>query len=304
MGFKVLILGSGSALPTHLRNPTAQYVFCNNRHILIDCAEGTQIQLRKHKVQLQRIDIILISHLHGDHYFGLVGLLSTMNLLGRDRKLHIYAPSLLEKILKMQIEMDGFTLGFEIIFIPLNGDVAKEIYNDGVIHIQTFQLNHGIPTNGYVIEECPKKLKIDKFLFEDGKVPIPAAQLFKDGKDYTAIDGTFYDHKKYTNPADKSRKYAFCSDTKYDESIIPFIQNADLLYHEATFTNALKDRAKKTYHSTAEQAATIALKANVGKLILGHLSARYKGVYEHLTEAKTVFKNTYVVNDGDEIIVE
>ncbi len=303
MGFKVLILGSGSALPTALRNPTAQYIFCNNRHILIDCAEGTQIQLRKHKVQLQRIDIVLISHLHGDHYFGLVGLLSTMNLLGRDRKLTIFAPAFLEHILKMQIEMDGFKLSFDIEFIPLNGDVSKEIYNDDIISIKVFPLNHGIPTNGYVIEECPKKLKINKFHFELDKVPVPAAQLFKDEKDYTAMDGTFYDHQKYTHPADNSLKYAYCSDTKYDESIIPYILNADLLYHEATFTKELQDRAKRTHHSTAEQAAKIALKANVKKLILGHLSARYKGIQGHLEEAKTVFENSYVVNDGDEINV-
>ena len=303
MGFKVLILGSGSALPTNLRNPTSQYVFCNNRHILIDCAEGTQMQLRKHKVQLQRIDIVLISHLHGDHYFGLVGLLSTMNLLGRDRKLMIFAPAFLESILKMQIEMDGFKLGFEIEFIALNGDVSKEIYNDDVISINVFPLNHGIPTNGYVIEECPKKLKINKFKFELDQVPIPAAQLFKDSKDYTDMNGTFYNHQEYTSPADRSLKYAFCSDTKYDEAIIPHILNSDLLYHEATFTKEMQDRAKKTHHSTAEQAATIALKANVKKLILGHLSARYKGITDHLNEAKAVFENTYVVNDGDEINV-
>lgn len=301
MGFKVLILGSGSALPTNLRNPTAQYVFCNNRHILIDCAEGTQIFLRKHNIKLQRIDIVLISHLHGDHYFGLVGLISTMDLLGRDRKLTIYAPQGLQEIIQLQIQTNGFKLGFELEFIIINGDVTKEIFNDGIIQIRTFPLRHKIPTNGFVIEECPKKLKINKARFELDEVPIPAAHLFKDGKDYLANNGTYYKHQLYTLAPEPSRKYAFCSDTKYDESIIPHIKEADVLYHEATFTKELSERAKKTFHSTAEQAATIAQKAKVKQLIIGHLSARYRTNDAHLKEAKAIFENTLVANDGDEI---
>jgi len=304
MSFKVLILGSGSAMPTISRNPSAQYVFCNNRHILIDCGEGTQLQLRKYKVHLQKIDTILITHLHGDHYFGLVGLLGTMHLLGRDRGITIYGPSLLEKIIRMQTEIEGYSIGFDLNFVHLDGDVSKEIYNDGVVSIDTFPLNHKIPTNGYVIRECPKKLKINKFQFELDQVPIPAAHLFKDGSDYTSVDGVFYDHKKYTHAPDKSKSYAYCSDTKYDERIVEHIQNVDFLYHEATFVNAQKDRAKKTYHSTAEQAAKIAQKAKVTKLLLGHISARYNSVGTHLDEAKAFFENTYVVNDGDEIIID
>lgn len=303
MGFKVLILGSGSALPTNHRNPTAQYIFCNNRHILIDCGEGTQIQLRKNKVRLQKIDTILISHLHGDHYFGLVGLISTMHLLGRDRDLTIYGPEPLEKIVRMQLEIEGYPLGFKIDFVPVNGDGAKEIYRDNAIIIRTFPLNHRIPTNGFIIEETPKKLKINKFLFELDKVPIPAAQLFKMSQNYISNSGKEYSYERYTQPPDKSFKYAYCSDTKYDESIIEHIAGASLLYHEATFANDMKDRARQTYHSTAEQAATIAKKAKVSKLLLGHLSARYGAVYTHLDEAKAVFENTYVVNDGDEIVL-
>ncbi|HRO74918.1 MAG TPA: ribonuclease Z [Crocinitomicaceae bacterium] len=303
MSFKVRILGSGSAVPTTLRNPTAQYVFCHNRHILIDCAEGTQMLLRQHKISLQHIDIVLISHLHGDHYFGLVGLISTMDLLGREKKLTIYAPKNLEKIIRLQLEFQNFSLGFELEFILLDGKEAKEIYNDNIISIKTFPLKHSIPTNGFTIEEVSKKRRINKFLFELDKVPIPAAILFKDGKNYTATDGTVYDYLTYTHDPEPSKKYAYCSDTKYFEQIIPHIANADVLYHEATFTKEMQERAKKTFHSTAEQAATIAQKANVKRLILGHLSARYKTVFAHLDEAKPIFENTYVVSDGDEIVV-
>lgn len=302
-GFKVLILGSGSALPTSLRNPTSQYVFCNNRHILIDCAEGTQYQLRKHQIHFQRLDIILISHLHGDHYFGLVGLLSTMDLLGRDKKLLIYGPKELEQIIRLQIEIQNARLHYEIEFHSLSGKESKEIFRDNSIHIRTFPLKHSIPTNGFVISENTRKLNINKTLFEHDKVPIPAASLFKDGKDYTAVDGTFYNHLNYTLPAEQPRSYAYCSDTKYSESLIPEIEGVSLLYHEATFTNEYKDRAKKTFHSTAEQAATIASKANVRQLLLGHLSARYKTTAIHLKEAHLIFENTAVVNDGDEFVI-
>lgn len=303
MGFKVLVLGSGSALPTIHRNPTSQYVFCNNRHILIDCGEGTQMQLRRYKVHFQKIEIILISHLHGDHYFGLVGLISSMHMLGRDKNLTIYGPEPLERIVRMQLEVEGYPIGFEINFVVLNGDMTGEIFRDSTISIQTFPLNHRIPTNGYVIEETPKKLKINKVLMELDKVPVNAAALFKEGLNYISNEDVEYDFKRYTQPADHSYKYAYCSDTKYDERILPSIANADLLYHEATFANDMKDRAKSTYHSTAQQAATIAEKAGAKKLLLGHLSARYKTVQVHLDEAKSVFPNTYIVNDGDWIVL-
>lgn len=300
-GFKVLILGSGSALPTGLRNPSAQYVFVHNRHILIDCGEGTQNQLRKNKIHLQRLDIILISHLHGDHYYGLIGLLSTMSLLGREKKLLLFAPPELEQIISLQLQ--GAVLGFEIEFKALDGKIVQEIFRDSTINIRTFPLKHSIPTNGFVIAENERKLSIDKVKFEGKKVPIPAANLFKDGKNYISVDGMYYSHLDFTFPPEKPLSYAYCSDTKYSEGIVPEIQNVSLLYHEATFTNDLKDRAKVTFHSTALQAATIALKANVGKLLLGHLSARYTSNEAHLTEAKMVFDKVIVVNDGEEYIV-
>jgi ribonuclease Z len=302
-GFKVRILGSGSALPTGLRNPSAQYLFFLNRHILIDCAEGTQFQLRKYHIHLQRLDIILISHLHGDHYFGLIGLLSTMDLLGRDKKLVICAPKELEPIIRLQLEVNGFGLHYELDFIALNGKESKEIFRDNAIHIRTFPLKHGIPTNGFVISENQRKLTINKTRFQQDNVPIPAAFLFKDGKDYLAVDGTYYNHLDYTLPPEKPLSYAYCSDTKYTDSFLAEIQNVSLLYHEATFTNAHKERAKSTFHSTAEQAASVASKANVDKLIIGHISARYKTTETHLEEAQAIFKNTLVVNDGDEFVV-
>lgn len=303
MSFFVQILGSGSALPTVYRNTTSQYIFCNNEHFLIDCGEGTQKQLRKNHIKFLRINHIFISHLHGDHYFGLIGLLSTMHMLGRDRNLTIYAPTPLKEIIHIQFKAVNFKLQFDLNFIDLNGDQTGEIYRSNNVIIRTFPLKHQIPTNGYIIEETPKKRRIDKFLFEQDNVPIPAAHLFKEEKNYISNEGIAYDYRNYTLEAEKSKKYAFCSDTAYNEKIIPNIENATLLYHEATFANDLKARAKQTFHSTAEQAATIAQKAKVEKLALGHISARYTDTQKHLSEAQAVFKNTILVDDDDKLII-
>lgn len=304
MGFYVQILGSGSALPTVNRNTTAQYVFCNNQHFLIDCGEGTQKQLRKNKIKFLRINHIFISHLHGDHYFGLVGLLSTMQMLGRDKNLTIYAPTPLQEIINIHFKAVNFKLNFQIKYVEINGDEARELYRDNNVIVRTFPLKHQIPTNGFIIEETQKNRKINKFLFEQDQVPIPAAQLFKEGKNYISTDGIEYHFEKYTFDPEPSLKYAFCSDTAYSEKIIPYIQNANVLYHEATFANDMALRAKKTFHSTAKQAATIALKANVKKLIIGHLSARYKSDEQHLDEAKSIFQATEVAEDNEKIILQ
>jgi ribonuclease Z len=299
LDFSVTILGSGAALPTFSRNPTSQYINCNNRHILIDCGEGTQIQMRKFGVKFQRITHILISHLHGDHFFGLVGLLSTMHLLGRDQGIKIYGPEGLEQIIRSQLEIGGAKLDFSIEFKTLDGKSAGLLFEDKLIEIYSFPLKHRIPTNGFLIKEKEKERILIGELFKQDKLSIALIPFFKRGEDVVdEFTGKVYLHKKYTLDPKKTFSYAYCSDTMYYEKVVPYIENSTVLYHEATFLEKDRSRAKATYHSTAIDAAKIAEKAKVGRLLLGHLSARFENGIEHEKEAKTVFGNVEVVEDG------
>lgn len=303
MNFEVTILGSGAALPTSNRNPTAQYVQCNDRHILIDCGEGTQIQLRKHHVHIQKINHILISHLHGDHFFGLVGLLSTLHLLGRDKGLTIYGPEELEQIIRLQLEVGGAKLGFDLHFISLNGKEHRLLYEDKLIEIWTFPLSHRIPTNGFLIREKPKERKLDADRFEEAGLSLTLIPKLKQGLDVELESGEIIYAEEYTYPAKPSKSYAYCSDTIFDERIVAYIKHADVLYHEATFLNDKLERAKQTFHTTAEQAAVIAKQAEVGRLLLGHLSARYDNGLKHVEEASGIFENVVVVEDGETYLI-
>ena len=303
MSFEVTILGSGAALPTSNRNPTSQYVQCNDRHILIDCGEGTQVQLRKYHVHIQKINHILISHLHGDHFFGLVGLLSSLHLLGRDKGLTIYGPEELEQIIRLQLEVGGAKLGFELQFIALNGKEDRLLYEDKLIEIRTFPLSHRIPTNGFLIREKPKERKLNADRFEEAGLSLTLIPKLKLGVDVELESGEIIYADEYTYPAKPSKSYAFFSDTIFDERIVQYIKNADVLYHEATFLNDKLERAKQTFHSTAEQAAVIAKQAGVGKLLLGHLSARYDNGLKHMEEASKIFGNVRVVEDGETYLI-
>lgn len=298
MSFEVTILGSGAAVPTSRRNPTSQYVVCNDRHILIDCGEGTQMQIRRMGVKLQRISHILISHLHGDHFFGLVGLLSTMHLMGRDKGITVYGPVELESIIRSQLEIGGAKLDFALNFVALNGKEAKMIFEDKMIEIHTFPLKHRIPTNGFVIREKIKERRLISDAIKGSGLRLEHLPLLKKGENVVDELGNEFDYEDFTLPPKPSFSYAYCSDTMYWETIVPHIQNVSVLYHEATFTEKDADRAKATYHSTASQAAKIALSAGVGKLLLGHLSARYDSTETHLKEAKVHFENAEVVEDG------
>jgi len=298
VSFQVTILGSGAALPTFSRNPTSQYIDCNNRHILIDCGEGTQMQMRKFGVKFQRLTHILISHLHGDHFFGLVGLLSTMHLLGRDQGIIVYGPVGLENIIRSQLEIEGSKLGFGITFIALEGKIPTLLFEDKIIEIHSFPLKHKIFTNGFIICEKRKEYTLLAEVFKAEGLSLTCIPKFKKGLDVTDENGITHYFKDYTIAPPSPKKYAYCSDTMYYEKVIPSIKDADLLYHEATFTEDLAHRAKATFHSTAKDAAKIAKKANVKKLILGHLSARYDTGKEHENEAKTIFENVEVVEDG------
>ncbi len=298
MHFSVTILGSGSALPTSRRNPTSQYIECNGRHVLIDCGEGTQVQIRKNGIKLQRIEHILISHLHGDHYFGLVGLLSSMHLLGRIKPINIYGPEGLKEIVELQLHYGGSRLAYELIFNVLDAKDNGLVFEDDVLAIKHFPLAHKIPTIGYLIQEKPRERNLRTEIAMADGVKIEYFHRLKKGEDVVNEDGNLISFEKYTKAPKNPRSYAFCSDTKYFEPIIPFIKNVSTLYHEATFTEAFMDRAIATMHSTAIQAATIAKKANAKKLLLGHLSARYDGGEEHESEAKAVFEECEVVEDG------
>jgi ribonuclease Z len=298
VSFEVTILGSGAAIPTQRRNPTSQYIVCNDRHILIDCGEGTQMQIRKYGVKFQRINHILISHLHGDHFFGLVGLISTMHLMGRDKGLSIYGPEELEQILRLQLEVGAAKLDFEINFVKLNGKDSGVIFEDKLIEISYFPLKHRIPTNGFVIREKVKERRLNPLKIEGSGLQFEHMHRLKKGEDILLENGKTLKNTKYTLDPHPSLSYAYCSDTAYAEKIVPYIQGVTLLYHEATFVEKDIERARATFHSTARQAAEIAKKAGVGKLLVGHLSARYDSTSDHLHEAMQVFENSEVVEDG------
>ena len=304
MIFQLKILGNNSAIPAHNRNQTSQLLQLDSRYVLIDCGEGTQIQLSNQNIRLGRIKTILISHLHGDHYFGLIGLISTMHLFHRKHKLTVFAPPELEKILELQLKASETTLCFELEFIPLVHDGLIEIHNEEQFTIQSFPLEHGIKCYGFLIKETQKQWRINKdFLPENMR--IQDIVTLKKGKNVLHEDGTLkYAIEKYTLPPRCSRSYAYCSDTRYNEEIISYIKNVDLLYHEATFADEMQDRAALTHHSTATQAATIANKADVKKLLLGHYSTRYKDVTPLLDEAKQVFDETYLSYEGETIVLK
>ncbi len=303
MKFEITILGCGSALPTIHKNPTAQYIVVQERYILIDCGEGTQLQLRKLKLKFQKINHIFISHLHGDHYLGLIGLLSSFHLLGRIKPINIYGPENLNKILNSHFNLSGTKLNYSIVFKPTNPDNPEILFEDKVIEIQSFPLDHRIDCCGFLIKEKIKERGLDKSAIEKYNIPIKNFAAIKNGEDFL-IDGKKILNSEITFDPPQPRSYAFCSDTKYNELIIDYIHEVDLLYHESTFLEKMKSRAQKTHHSTALDAANIAKKANVKKLLLGHYSARYKDVSEFEVEARAVFKNTTAVNDGDVYKIE
>jgi len=298
VNFELTILGSGSAVPTPKRNPSSQFINCHNRKILIDCGEGTQFQIRKFKIKLQSIQIILISHLHGDHYFGLAGLLSTMNLLGRNNGLTIYGPEGLEKILRSQLKIGDSKFAFDIDFKTLYGNEREIIFEDNKIEIHAFPLKHKIPTNGFLIKEKEPLRKLNKKAIEKNNIAIEYRHRLQKGEKIKDADGNLLDLDTYTYPPKKARSYAYCSDTMPNESNLDLLNGVSLMYHEATFVNQHKARAKSTMHSTAEQAATFAKKAKAKKLIIGHFSNRYLDTETHQKEAQAIFKNVLIATDG------
>jgi ribonuclease Z len=299
--FQVKILGNNSAVPAHNRNQTSQLMQLDSQYILIDCGEGTQIQLSKMNVRLGRIKTVLISHLHGDHYFGLVGLISTMHLYRRNGKLTVFGPPKLKEIIEMQLSASETELCFDLDFILLTHEGKLTIVEEEQFSIEAFPLNHGIGCYGFLIKEKPKQWRIIKERLPEG-ILIQEILKLKSGQDVIGDDGTVkYKLLEYTMPPRPARSYAYCSDTKYDERIISHIQGVDLLYHEATFAEDMKDRARLTNHSTASDAARIANLANVKKLLLGHYSTRYSDLAPLLLEARQVFAESYLSQEGETI---
>lgn len=304
MGIRVKILGSNSAAPAHRRHHTSQLINIEGKYYLMDCGEATQLQLKRYKLRAQRITNIFISHLHGDHYLGLMGLLSTMHLMGRTQKLNLYGPKGLSEIITMQLKYSETVFNYEINFVEVDTTVHKVIHEDNFVKVYSIPLNHRIPCSGYLFAEKKKNRRIKKEVLPDD-FSIRNIIRLKHGEDILDEDGTLlYKNAALTLPARKSYSYAFCSDTKYDESIIPIIKGVDLLYHEATFLDEHAERAGNTYHSTAKEAATIAKKAEVGQLILGHFSVRYKELEPIRDEARTVFENSELALEGEEFILD
>jgi len=303
--FELTILGSNSALPTTKRFPTAQVLNVLERFFLIDCGEGTQIQMKRFKVPMSRINHIFISHMHGDHIFGLIGLLSTFSLQGRNSDLHIYGHHKLEKLIRFQLDLLETKLDYEITFHTIFGTKVQTLFEDDFVMVQSFPLKHGgMPCAGFLFKEKVRLRTLKSDMLNYYNIPIKKRHSIKQGADFICKDGEVVSNKKLTKDPPKTRSYAFCTDTAYLPKITDIIRGVNLLYHEATFLKEEEKRAKKTYHSTAEQAAKIATEAKVGKLLIGHFSARFKDLDDHLKEARRIFPETLLAEDGKKFSIE
>lgn len=303
MSFRLTILGSNSALPTSNRYPTAQVLEVPGRCFLIDCGEGTQIQLRRNKFSFSKIRHIFISHLHGDHYFGLIGLLSTMNLLGVKGDVHIYSPSELKALIQPQLDFIRGEMSIKPIFHPLNLRKPQLVFENRNIEVLSFPVKHSIPTLGFLFKEKQKPANIKKEMIKVHNIPLAKIKEIKSGADFETEDGEIVPNEKLTTPAKVPKSYAFCTDTAFHQPIAEIINGVDLLYHEATFLEELKDLAEKTLHSTARQAAQMAQLSGASKLLIGHFSSRFKNLDAFKKEAQEVFENTELAIEGKTYIL-
>jgi ribonuclease Z len=295
---KLTILGSSSALPTSERYPSAHVLAAHERYFLIDCGEGTQMQLRKNRIRFGKINHIFISHLHGDHVFGLYGLLSTFSLMGRKNPLHLYAPENYDRILHLHLNDFDIHLNYDIDFVPLKGKVPAKILDDKYITVTSFPLEHRVPSFGFIFREKPTDRKIIKEFISIYEIPIVKIVAIKKGEDFIKSDGTVIKNDSITIPPPAPLSYAYCSDTRYFSRLSTYIKGVNLLYHEATFDKNSKELAHITCHSTSVSAAQVALEADAGQLIIGHFSARYKDVSVLVDEARTIFPETVGAVDG------
>lgn len=297
---KLTILGSSASTPKINKHTTSQLLKIKNHHILIDCGEGIQMQLRKLKISFSKISHIFISHLHGDHYFGLIGLISTFRLLGRTNDLNIYAPEGLQELINLHLKLSNSWFNYKVIFHTLKSKSEKIIFIGQDFIVKTIPLNHRIYTNGFLFEEKFDERNIYKSKIKEYELEINDIKKIKKGEDVILKNGKKLVNSTFIKKSNKSKKYAFCSDTAYHEKIIELIESVDCLYHESTFLDSHADLARKTKHSTASDAAKIASAANVGKLILGHFSNRYRNQENFLMEAKIHFQNVELAIEGNE----
>ena len=297
-------MGSSSATPIFNRNPTSQALNINERLYLIDCGEGTQQQMLRFDIKASRIDHIFISHLHGDHYLGLVGLLSSMHLNGRKKALYLFGPAPLKEIIDLQFKYSETTLQFPLEFTAIDAQKPEVIINNSDVIVETIPLDHRIACTGFLFKEKKRLRKLIKEKLEDLNVPVEHYTALKRGNDYTSASGEVYKNDTLTTDSQAPKSYAYCSDTLYNEQYFEQISNATLLYHESTFLNDMLDRAKETHHTTALQAGEIALKTHAHKLLIGHFSARYKTLNELLDEARSVFPETELAIEGKTFAIE
>jgi ribonuclease Z len=298
MSFQVHIIGSGSASPAKGRHHSAQVVKVNQRHYLVDCGEGTQFNLTEQGVNFHKIDAVFISHLHGDHYLGLVGLLSTMGMLGRKKPLLVFSPFGLGELITTHFRISGTILEYPLHLKEFKTTGKELLFEDEEVQVFTFPMPHGVPTQGYLFQEKPSPLRLKKEKLPK-EMGIQEMTQLKSGKDVLAENGNVkYAVQDFTHPAEARKSYAYCSDTEFSMSLVEYIKQTDLLYHETTYLEQHKEKAVRNKHSTAQEAAMIAKEAQVGRLAIGHLSSRYDHFEDHMEEARKVFLNTVAAVEG------
>ncbi len=297
---KLTILGCYAATPRTFNNPTSQVLEMQNRLFLIDCGEGTQVQLRKKKIKFSKINHIFISHLHGDHCFGLIGVVTTFAMLGRETDLHIYGPKGVKELILMQLKISGSFTSYKLYFHELESTESEVVFEDEKVIVKTIPLRHRVYANGYLFQEKPKEKRLNAEKVHQYGIDKCYYQNIKNGKDITLDNGQIIPNSELAFEPEKSKSYAFCSDTIYKEDIVPIIKNVDVLYHESTFLEQDEQYTERTMHCTARQAATIAQKANVKNLILGHYSTRYGSIEPFKEQAQEVFENVHLADDGKE----
>ena len=296
--FKIHILGCGSALPTLKHNASSQLIEMRGKCFMVDCGEGAQMQFRRSHIHFSKLNAIFISHMHGDHCFGLMGLLSTLGMLGRTSKLRIYAPKEYESLFRQQVEFFMQTMEYEMEMIPVDTEKQQIIYEDHSLTVETVPLQHRVPCCGFIFREKPTLPHIRRDMIDYYGIPVSQINNIKNGADWTNEDGDVIPNARLVQPADPPRSYAYCSDTRFMPGLKEKVKGVTVLYHESTYTSDQEDRAKIYYHSTARQAATIAAGAGVGTLLLGHYSARYNDEQVLLQEAKAVFENSILSKEG------
>ena len=296
--FKIHILGCGSALPTLKHNASSQLIEMRGKCFMVDCGEGAQMQFRRSHIHFSKLNAIFISHMHGDHCFGLMGLLSTLGMLGRTSKLRIYAPKDYEPLFKQQVEFFMQTMEYEMEMIPIDTEKQQVIYEDHSLTVETVPLQHRVPCCGFIFREKTTLPHIRRDMIDYYGIPVSQINNIKNGADWTNEDGDVIPNARLVQPADSPRSYAYCSDTRFMPALKEQVKGVTVLYHESTYTSEQEDRAKIYYHSTARQAATIAAGAGVGTLLLGHYSARYNDEQVLLEEAKAVFDHSILSQEG------